>query len=127
MMQFLLKISDLGSVDQQMLRIQGLKAARYALKIDGARVASFTREELAAGVNLALYSTPMENQAKDVDWIEVRRTKLDEARFMLIGEGLNVAGSAEAAKTLELAQAAMAREQHEKAQPKSHAFELAAE
>ena len=127
MMQFLLKISDLGSVDQQMLRLQGLKAPRYTLKIDGARVASFTREELAAGVNLAFYPTPMENQAKDVDWIEVRRTKLDEARFMLIGEGLNVEGSGEAAKTLELAQAAMAREQREKAQPKAHAFELAAE
>lgn len=127
MMQFVLKISDLTNIDQQILQVSGLNPANYALKIDTKKVATFTGEQLAAGVNLALYPTPMESQARDVDYAEQRRTKLDEARFMLTGEGLRVAGTAEAAKTLDLAQDEMAREQRENARPKSHTFELVPE
>ena len=127
MIQFLLKISNLANIDQQVLQVSGLSATNYTLTIDAKKVASFTREELTAGVNLALYPTPMESQARDVDYSEVRRAKLDEARFMITSEGLKVAGTDAAAKTLDLAQDEIAHDQREKAQPKSHTFELVPE
>ena len=69
----------------------------------------------------------MESQARDVDYSEVRRAKLDEARFMITNEGLKIADTDAAAKTLDLAQDEIARDQREKAQPKSHTFELVPE
>ncbi|HTW61796.1 MAG TPA: SGNH/GDSL hydrolase family protein, partial [Terracidiphilus sp.] len=83
MVLFVLGISDLADMDRQMLRVDDLSAPRYILKIDGRTIASFSRDQLAAGVNLALYDTPMEGQARDIDGIELKRTHLDEARFLL--------------------------------------------
>ena len=124
MMLFVLKNSDLAAIDQQMLRVDGLSGVRYELRIDGKQVADFKKEQLSTGVNLALYRTPMEEQSRDVDGLEQKRTKMDETRFLLMDEDLHVAGSPEAAQTLELAEATIAKQQHEKAQPKPHQFEL---
>ncbi len=127
MIQFVLSISNLEAMDQQLLRVNGLPAARYALEIDGKRIASFTREELATGVNLALYATPMENQAKGVDGIEIKRTRLDEARFLLAIEDPKPDGDADALRALEAKDAMLAEEQSKLAQPKPHRFELSPE
>ena len=83
MIQFVLSISDVAAMDQQLLSVSGLSEAQYALNIDGKKIASFSREQLSSGVNLALFATPMESQAKGVDGIEQKRTRLDEARFIL--------------------------------------------
>jgi lysophospholipase L1-like esterase len=127
MIQFVLSSSNLEAMDQQLLRVNGLPAARYALEIDGKRIASFTREELATGVNLALYATPMENQAKGVDGIEIKRTRLDEARFLLAIEDPKPDGDADALRALQAKDAMLAEEQSKLAQPKPHRFELSPE
>jgi lysophospholipase L1-like esterase len=127
MIQFVLGISDLANMDRQMLRVDGLTASRYRLKIDGQTVASFTREECAAGVNLALYATPMESQAKGVDGIELERTRLDEAHFILAIEDPKVSGDADTTKAMEAKDAALQAEQRKEAQPKPHHFELSPE
>jgi lysophospholipase L1-like esterase len=127
MIRFVLGISDLAAMDRQMLRVDGLTAARYTLKIDGQKIASFTREECAAGVNLALYSTPMESQAKGVDGIELERTRLDEAHFILAIEDPKVAGDADATKAMEAKDQALQAEQRKEVQPKLHRFELSPE
>ena len=127
MTQFLLTASDLAAVDQQTLAVQSLKSNRYTLKIDGKEIASFTKGELASGINIALYRTPMVDQSREVDGIEVKRTHIDETHFWLTDEGMNVPGIADADKTLDLAQSALASEQREKVQPKPHTFELTAE
>lgn len=127
MTQFMLKVSDLAKIDQQVLRISGLKLNRYLLKIDLREIASFTREELAAGVNLAVYPTPMEQQARELDAIEAKRTRLDEARFLLADEGLGVANDRSAAGTLEAADEELERAQRTKAFPVPHTFELIAQ
>jgi len=57
-------VSD--ELNRYMLKVAGLKAARYALAIDGLHVAEFSREELAQGVNLSKYSTPNSVQAMQV-------------------------------------------------------------
>ncbi|MGA2807357.1 MAG: SGNH/GDSL hydrolase family protein [Terracidiphilus sp.] len=127
MIRFVLGISNLADMDREMLRVDGLPAARYSLKIDGQTIASFTREECAGGVNLALYNTPMESQAKGVDGIELERTRLDEAHFILAVEDPKVAGDADATKTMEAKDAVLQAEQRKEAQPKPHRFELSPE
>jgi lysophospholipase L1-like esterase len=127
MIQFVLSISGLGAMDQQLLRVNGLPAARYTLEIDGKKIASFAREQLAAGVNLALYATPMENQAKGVDGVEIKRTRLDEVRFLLAIEDPRTGNDAETLRALEAKDAALAMEQRRLAQPKPHRFELSPE
>jgi len=107
--------------------VNGLPAARYTLEIDGKKIASFAREQLAAGVNLALYATPMENQAKGIDGIEIKRTRLDEVRFLLAIEDPKTGKDAETLRALEAKDAALAEEQRRLAQPKPHRFELSPE
>jgi hypothetical protein len=124
MIQFVLEIGNLASMDRQMVRVEGLTAARYTLKIDGHAVGTFKREELAAGVNLALYPTPMQGQAKGVDGLEQKRARLNEASFILAIEEPKAAGSDDAVKAIEAKDAALAEEQRKEAQPNPHAFEL---
>lgn len=126
MTQFLLKISDLATLDQQMLRVQHLRAASYTLTIDDRKVASFTRQELADGVNLALYETPMLHQAWKVDDDTDNQAALDRAHFLLITTRQQSPDVAAAAGIVQSLEYEMAAEQHEDAQPKLHAFELAA-
>jgi len=124
MVLFVLGISDLADMDRQMLRVDDLSAPRYILKIDGRTIASFSRDQLAAGVNLALYDTPMEGQARDIDGIELKRTHLDEARFLLAIEDPVAPDAAAAVKAIEEKDAALQQEQHKDAQPAAHRFEL---
>lgn len=86
MTPMLLKISDLAQLDQMMLSFDSLSKGQYELAIDGKAIASFSREELQHGVNLALYKTPMLDQARGIDWNEDRRATLDLARFVLSAE-----------------------------------------
>lgn len=51
------------NVDSETLRVTGLVAPRYTLKIDDHRVAVFSKQQLATGINLARYDTPMMAQA----------------------------------------------------------------
>lgn len=55
-----------AALDQQPLRVTGLQAGDYVLKIDGAEVGRFNADRLGAGINLAQYHTPMLDQAYGV-------------------------------------------------------------
>jgi len=125
MIQFVLGSSNLAGMDREMLQVDGLAGAQYTLKIDGHPVSTFTREQLGAGVNLALLSTPMQDQARSVDGMEQQRTCMDEAVFHLAVEEPRVEGVAEAAKAIRTKAAGMDEEARKLAQPKPHHFELA--
>jgi lysophospholipase L1-like esterase len=127
MIQFVLDISDIAAMDRQLLSVSSLPAERYTLKIDGHKIASFTREQLSSGVNLALYATPMESQAKGVDGIELKRTKLDEARYILAVEDAKIDNASNVTNAIETKDAALVAEQRKAAQPKPHRFELSPE
>jgi hypothetical protein len=127
MIQFLLETSDIGLLDQQLLRATGLSAASYALTIDDQKIGAFSREELAGGINLALFQTPMEQQAKSIDWTSDDRSKLSGTRFDLITEGDKLPGEADALRTLDALDALMVNEEYRNAQPKPHTFTLTAE
>src|SRR5205823_8692264 len=61
------KSSDfLQALDQETLKVTGLSAANFNLKIDGEEAGSFSREQLAEGINLATLPTPMAKQAAEV-------------------------------------------------------------
>ena len=51
---------------RETLKVEGLPSDTYSLIIDGFLIDTLTAEELAQGVNLALYNTPMVKQSKTV-------------------------------------------------------------
>src|SRR4029079_788540 len=81
-MALALKASDfVKTLNQQPLKVTGLSAARYALKIDQTEVGTFTKEQLAEGVNLALLTTPMAKQAADVHKLTLQHNNTHFARW----------------------------------------------
>lgn len=125
--QFLFKVSDLAAFDQQVLRITGLTAPHYELSIDGKKIGSFTRDELSGGVNLAMYETPMEQQAQAIDWTADDRTKLSGTRFDLLTERKPDAHQQEAVEELDRLDQQMIRGEYRAATPKPHTFDLTPE
>ncbi|HWA10345.1 MAG TPA: SGNH/GDSL hydrolase family protein [Opitutaceae bacterium] len=64
-------------LNQEVLQVSGLKPGRYALRIDGVEVHTYSAEELAAGANLAEEPrTPQYQQALEVLRLLNSRTKL---------------------------------------------------
>ncbi len=120
----LLKTSEIAKNDQLMLKIESLYPGQYALSIDAKPVATFSREELQHGINLALYKTPMMDQARGIDESEERRATLDQARFIL---GVGVNGNSTAGKTdagLRQAQDEIDSANRASLKPHAHSFEL---
>jgi lysophospholipase L1-like esterase len=126
LMLFALKATTIATQDQEVLKVTGLDAKQYSLQIDDKPVADLTSAQLAEGVNLALLRTPMLGQARDLDWLEDRKMKLDAARFALEGEMPPTPGTAEAITTLRAAESAVTEEQRAKSRPKPHTFVLVA-
>jgi lysophospholipase L1-like esterase len=124
MIQFVLASSNLAAMDREILQVDGLAGAQYTLQVDGHAVGTFTPGQLAAGVNLALLPTPMEDQARNVDGMERQRAQLDETVFRLAVEEPRVDGVAEAVKAIRAKDAGLAEEARKLAQPKVHHFEL---
>jgi lysophospholipase L1-like esterase len=124
MTPMLLKISDIIQLNQMILRIESLKPGQYELSIDGKAVSTFSREELQRGVNLALYKTPMLDQARAIDSQEDQRVTLDQARFILSVREEKSSTSAIAEATLQQAQDELAATVRKDLDPIPHHFEL---
>lgn len=117
------------TLDREMLTVKNLSAANYSLKIDDLPVGDFSREQLAAGVNLAPLPTPMLRQAQIVHTLTQMRANLRNARW----RELQVPNEKEAAaqpllpavmKNLDVASDDLAKAQRAAAQPRSHRFVL---
>jgi hypothetical protein len=126
MTRFVLEISDIPSLDRQLVQVTGLSAASYTLTIDDQQIGTFSRQELASGINLALYSTPMEQQAKSIDWTADDRSKLSGTRFDLITEGDTIPNEPDGVHILDALDAKMIDGEYHNAQPKPHTFTLTA-
>jgi lysophospholipase L1-like esterase len=124
MTTLLLNASDISEVDRQMLRVDGLKPGNYDLRIDGKQIASFSTAELQHGVNLALYRTPMLDQAREIASKEEERAELDRARFALSANVKQIATTGIAESTLRAAQGDIDAEIRKELSPKPHHFEL---
>ena len=120
----LLRISDLASLDRQVLKIDGLEMGRYQLLIDGKPIGDFSGDELKKGINLALMKTPMNEQARGIDGDEEERAALDRAGFILSADVKPNAGSAAAEARLTQAEDELANSARGDAAAKAHVFEL---
>ena len=60
--------ADLESIDSEELLVRGLAPGSYQVSIDDRTVGPFSESELARGINLARYDTPMRWQAYQVVW-----------------------------------------------------------
>lgn len=78
------RTSGMEALDRQLLKVTGLSEQAYELRIDGVKVADFTKEQLEKGVDLALHATPMQKQANDVFMLTRRRGDLAEMRWRQI-------------------------------------------
>ncbi len=80
--QLALQSSDfIEALDQERLTVTGLSAPRYALAIDAQAVGTFSKDELATGINLATLPTPMLKQAQLVASLTRQRANLHNARW----------------------------------------------
>jgi hypothetical protein len=110
-----------------MLRVSGLSTASYSLEIDGQKIGLFSRQELANGVNLALFQTPMEQQAKSIDWTADDRAKLSGTRFNLLAETSNIPSRQAGIPALDALDQRMIDAEYENAKPMPHIFTLTPE
>lgn len=121
-----------ASMDQETLQVTGLTASKYTLSVDGQSVGAFSREDLAAGVNLATLATPMNAQAQHVMELTNRHVGLHFARFHNVLAPLENDSFPEVkqalpplVKAMDDEDAAIVAQQRAAAQPVSHHFALA--
>ena len=117
-------------MNRQILRVTSLPAAKYILRIDGEAIGSFTKEQLAEGINLARAATPMRKQAAEVHALTLKHNKIDNARWRSVQMALadDAPPSMPAAlEALDKLEADLMSKQREAAQPKSRRYELTAE
>jgi lysophospholipase L1-like esterase len=123
-----LRSSDfVEKLDQEPLRVSGLAAGDYELKIDGESVKTFTDRELSGGVNLATLPTPMLKQAQRVYDLTVKHNLIHFARWRMVQVPLQDSSLGEKPPTLDQLdklEADLVADQRAAAQPKPHHFEL---
>jgi len=115
------------ALNWQPLKITGLKLGRYGLKIDGASVGSFTSDQLASGINLAMLPTPMAKQAAEVHALTLKHNNVHFARWRSIQVPLEketLTLKPPAMSALDALEQEIVAQQRAKAQPKPHTFEL---
>jgi lysophospholipase L1-like esterase len=124
----------IDSIDREYLRVTGLAGAApgYTLTIDGEKVGDFSREQLAAGINLAMLPTPMARQAAEVHRLTERRNHIHFTRWHWVEVSLPQDGTSDAIraavppllKALDDEETEVTAEQRAKAQPVPHRFVL---
>lgn len=114
-------------LNQQTLQVTGAAASKAALKIDGQEVGTFTREQLADGINLAERPTPMLQQAGGVHALTLQHNTVHFIRWRQVQVPLQDAKLPSLAKALDgldTLEADLVKQQRAAAQPRPHRFEL---
>jgi lysophospholipase L1-like esterase len=93
--------ADLEAIDSEALVVTGLKAGAYHLMIGDSDIGTFAADQLASGINLARYNTPMRSEGNSVGWssedsLQAQLTR----RQMFRATGSPVKGGAETADLL---------------------------
>ncbi len=121
-------------LDSETLKVAGLAAANYALKIDGNTVGTFSKAQLAEGINLARYDTPMMQQANKVLTLVWHRVDVRFYGWRGIQVPLRIDPVPDTTQSinqmlanLEQWQNTLVDEAHASAQAKPHHYELVAQ
>ncbi len=120
----------LDALNRETLKVTGLSASKYLLKIDSQDVGSFTKEQLVAGINLATLTTPMSKQAADVHALTLRHNNVHFMRWRTVqvpyrdekGPGMD-----RALAGLDALEADIIQKQRAAARPMPHRYELIAQ
>lgn len=84
-MALALRSSDFDHLlNNQILRVAGLKRSNYRLKINGYQIGVFSADQLLNGVNLAQFATPMTSQAQRVYDLTDQRNRVQYAAWRQI-------------------------------------------
>ena len=110
-------------LNREQLTVTGLAAGLYTLSIDGKPLGHFTASDLAAGINLALYGTPMRHQADEVSWLVRDR---DEANYIHLRMRIRNAqmGGPKGGDVMDGFESSLEDSIYAKAAPKPHGFEV---
>ncbi len=127
-----IKSSDfIETLDQQPLRVTGLTAPAYTLKIDDQIVGTWSKEDFAKGINLAVQHTPMTDQASAVHTLTLQHTGMHQARWRTYQLGLKDAKTdavktalAQLLKALDAEEDVVIAQQRAAAQPVARSYEL---
>ena len=129
-MMLALRSSDfLETLDRQTLKVTGLTGPRYQLNIDGTDLGVFTKDQLAAGINLAELATPMLKQALEVHDLTLKHNSIHAARWQELQVGLankSLPHLQAALDALELLESELVTRQRAAAQPTVRHYELTA-
>lgn len=126
------KSSDfISALNQQNLKVAGLGAEQYTLKIDGEEIGAFSKDQLAAGVNLAVLPTPMTKQAAEVHKLTLQHNNIHFQRWRQVqvpfaqNQPTQVEAAARGLMTaLDEEEGQVVKQQRDAAQPKPHQFQL---
>ena len=122
------KSSDVvETLDQEMLRVTGLREGNYLLKIDGVAFGPFSSKQLERGTNLALLPTPMLKQALTVYDLAMRRNAVRLVVWQDVQYGLRKENSphlSAAASALTGLEEDLITQQRRAAIPQPHHYEL---
>jgi lysophospholipase L1-like esterase len=128
LMALAVKSSDfVEKFNRETLRVTGLNAPTYQLKINGNLIGVFTRENFAAGINLAELDTPMMQQAAQVHDLTLKRAEIHNIRWRQVQLPLHSMLPARAAAVednLDALDNDLAAMQRATAQPASCLYEL---
>ncbi|MBZ5626843.1 MAG: SGNH/GDSL hydrolase family protein [Acidobacteriia bacterium] len=126
-----LRSSDfVEALNQQALKVRGLAAGNYTVRIDGEPAGAFTAEQLASGINLADLPTPMARQAAEVHALTLRHNNIHAARWRQIQVPLekdNTPHLLKALDALDELEADLLKEQRAAVQPRPRLYEVVPE
>lgn len=122
------RILQLTEVQKQLnmesLRILGLNPGNFTLTIDDQAVGVFSAGDLANGINLADYHTPMRDQAQRVSWSISDRVKANEIHMSMLSQKLNLGPVTEKGDVIEAYEDFLEDKIYADAAPKPHTFTL---
>ena len=124
-----IKNSDLAqALNQEPLRVTGLSSGVYSVRIDGNSIGTFSNDQLNAGINLALFKTPMSDQAMSVYLLTQQHGDIhyDRWRHVQVPFG-NTPTAGPAITSLDALEDAVVEQQQAAAVPKQHFFEVVRE
>jgi lysophospholipase L1-like esterase len=128
LMALAVKSSDfIEKFNRETLRVTGLDAPTYQLKINGRLIGAFTRENLATGINLAELDTPMMQQAAQVHDLTIKRADIHNIRWRQVQlplQNMLPARAAAVEDNLDALDNDLAAIQRATAQPASCLYEL---
>jgi lysophospholipase L1-like esterase len=124
-----LRASDfIDALDREMLRVTGLAAGNYLLKIDGSVGGAFSNQDFDRGVNMAVLDTPMLRQALDVHALTIRRALIHNTRWRVLQVPMaedDAPAKFDAMAALDRLDDQLTAEQRAAARPRPHRYEIA--